>query len=354
MKRKLVITVAGIATASLALTGCAGGAAEEGSDQTLTMVDWGGETQRVAMEQLYQPWAQENGVTMKEDSPTDYAKLDAMVQAGKVTWGTVEVEPNFQETACAAGTLTKLNEAVQQAAEKNNVDPVMMGDCGIPILQYSFTIGYNTDKFADAHPTTWAEFFDTEKFPGKRGFWKYATGGIFEAALLADGVAPADLYPLDLDRAFKKLDTIKNDIVWYDTGDQQTQLVASGEAPLVQAWNGRIFKAQASGEPVANEYGEALGTYEQIVIPSGYPNAELAQEWMQWVLSTPAAQAEYSKQTGYGPVTPAALDLLSPEAQKELPNSKENQAKMATMIDYGYWAEHYSEVTERMNVWMAG
>ncbi|KAM9863753.1 ABC transporter substrate-binding protein [Leucobacter sp. BZR 635] len=354
MNRKLVITVAGIATASLALTGCAGGASDGAPDTTLTMVDWGGETQRVAMEQLYQPWAEEHGVTMKEDSPTDYAKLDAMVQAGKVTWGTVEVEPNFSETACADGMLTKLDSAVTQAAEKNGVDPVMMGECGIPILQYSFTIGYNTEKFASGHPTTWAEFFDTEKFPGKRGFWKYATGGIFEAALLADGVAPAALYPLDLDRAFAKLDTIKDSIVWYDTGDQQTQLVASGEAPLVQAWNGRIFKAQANGEPVANEYGEALGTYEQIVIPQGYPNVELAQEWMQWVLATPAAQAEYSKQTGYGPVTPAALDLLSQEEQKELPNSKENQAKMAAMIDYSYWAEHYSEVTEQMNVWMAG
>ena len=337
MNRKLVITVAGIATASLAVVGCAGGAPDEASEKSLTMVDWGGETQRVAMEQLYQPWAEESGVVMKEDSPTDYAKLDAMVQAGKVNWGTVEVEPNFTETACAAGTLTKLDEAVKRAAEEHGVDPVTMSDCGIPILQYSFTIGYNT-----------------EKFPGKRGFWKYATGGIFEAALIADGVAPADLYPLDLDRAFEKLDTIKSDIVWYDTGDQQTQLVASGEAPLVQAWNGRIFKAQASGESVANEYGEALGTYEQIVIPHGYPNADLAQEWMQWVLATPAAQAAYSKQTGYGPVTPAALELLSEDEQKELPNSAQNQAKMAAMIDYGYWAEHYSEVTEKMNVWMAG
>ncbi|MHA3683028.1 ABC transporter substrate-binding protein [Leucobacter sp. HY1910] len=352
MNKKLVVAAVGLTSAALVLSGCAGGA-EGDSDKTLTMVDWGGETQRVALESFYKPWAEEAGVTMKEDQPTDYAKLDAMVKAGKVTWGTVEVEPNFTDTACADGTIEKLSDDVKQAAKDNGVDPQYMSDCGIPILMYGFTIGYNTDKFPDAHPTSWAEFFDVEKFPGKRGFWKYATGGIFEAALLADGVAPADLYPLDLDRAFAKLDTIKDHIVWYDTGDQQTQLVASGEAPLVQAWNGRIFKAQSEGEPVANEYADALGTYEQIVIPAGYPNKDLAEDWMVWVLSNPEAQASYSRQTGYGPVTPAALEQLSADEQKELANSADNSAKMSATIDYGYWAENYPDVTERMNVWMS-
>ena len=353
MKRRLAVTVAGLSSLALVLTGCSGGGGADAA-KTLTMVDWGGETQRVAMESFYKPWAEEAGVTMKEDQPTDYAKLDAMVKAGKVTWGTVEVEPNFTDSACANGTIEKLSDKVKEAAESNGVDPAYMSDCGIPILMYGFTIGYNTDKFPDAHPTTWAEFFDTEKFPGKRGFWKYATGGIFEAALLADGVAPGDLYPLDLDRAFKKLDTIKEDIVWYDTGDQQTQLVASGEAPLVQAWNGRIFKAQSQGEPVANEYGEALGTYEQIVIPKGYANKDLAEDWMVWVLSNPEAQAEYSRQTGYGPVTPAGLEALSQDEQQELVNSEANLAKQSATIDYSYWAENYADVTEKLNVWMAG
>ena len=354
--KSTMAVVAGASALGLLLTGCGGGgggAESGGGKKTVTHVEWGGVSQKIGAETLWEPWAKEAGVTLAEDQPTDYAKLDAMVKSGKVTWGVVEVEPNFAESACADGTLTKLSDRVQQAARDNDVDPELMGECGMPILQYAFTIGYNTDKFASGHPTTWAEFFDTEKFPGKRGMWKYPTGGIFEAALIADGVAPDKLYPLDLDRAFKKLDTIKDDIVWYDTGDQQTQLLASGEAPLVQAWNGRVFQAQQDGQPVANEYGENFGTYEQMVIPKGYANAELAEDWMVWILGNHEAQANYSKRSSYGPVTPGTFDLLSEDEQSELANSPANREKMSALIDYKYWADNYAEVSERMNVWMA-
>ncbi|MHA3683022.1 ABC transporter substrate-binding protein [Leucobacter sp. HY1908] len=345
--------VAAVAIAGLALTGCAGGGGGGNDEKSLAVTMWGGGAQDAHVSTVIEPWAQENGVTIRQDSPTDYAKIDAMVEAGKVSWGIVETEPNYTDTACEAGTLTKLSDAVFDAAKEAEVSDEFLSECGIPILQYAFTIAYNTDKFADAHPTTWAEFFDTEKFPGKRGFWKYATGGIFEAALLADGVAPADLYPLDLDRAFAKLDTIKDDIVWYDTGDQQVQLVASGEAPLVQAWNGRITQAAADGQPVANEFGENLTTYEHVVIPKGYPNTELAEEWMVWFLSNPEAQGNQAVESGYGPASPLALEFVPEDVQAELAGSETVNSQAAATMDYGYWADNYGPVTERFNVWMA-
>lgn len=353
-KKMLTMTGAGVATLALALTGCAGGGGEAADGESLTHVEWGGASQEISHATLFEPFGEEAGVQISQDQPTDYAKIDAMVDAEQVSWGVVEVEPNYTETACAAGTLTPLTDEIKQTAEDNGVDPELMHDCAIPIIHYAFTIGYNTDTFSDAHPTTWEEFFDTETFPGKRGFWSYATGGVFEAALLADGVAPEDLYPLDLDRAFAKLDTIKDDIVWYDTGDEQIQLVSSGEAPLVQAWNGRIFAAENDGQPVANEYNENFGTYEHMVIPNGYPNTETAQEWMTWVLENPEAQADYARESSYGPITPAAFDHLSDEEQAELSNSPENVEKQSIMIDYSYWAENYADVSEQLNVWMVG
>ncbi|GAA1325606.1 ABC transporter substrate-binding protein [Leucobacter albus] len=352
-RKRTLAAVAAVAAAGMLLSGCAGGGGAAADAKSLTVTMWGGAAQEGHVATVFQPWAEENGVTIQQDSPTDYAKLDAMVQAGKVAWGVVEAEPNFTETACEAGTLAKLNDEVKQAIAAAEVNPEFVNDCAIPILQYSFTIAYNTEKFPGAHPTTWAEFFDTEKFPGKRGFWKYATGGIFEAALLADGVAPADLYPLDLNRAFKKLDTIKSDIVWYDTGDQMTQLVASGEAPLVQAWNGRITQAAADGQPVANEFGENLITYDHVVIPSGYANEQLAQEWMVWFLSHPEAQAKQAEETGYGTASPKALEFIPQEIQQELAGSEAVNSQSVATIDYSYWAEQYGPVTERFNVWMA-
>ena len=257
------IALAATGVLALTLAGCGGGAAEK--DESLTVVMWGGSAQSAHVDSYVTPWADEKGVKVLQDQPTDYAKLRAQVEGGKVSWGIVEAEPNFTATACEEGLLEKIDTTVVDTSVLN---PEFVNDCAIPNLQYAFNIAYNTDVFSDAHPTTWAEFFDTKAFPGKRGFWRYATGGIFEAALLADGVAPADLYPLDIDRAFAKLDTIKGDLVFYDTGDQQVQLLASGEAPLVQAWNGRVFDAAEEGQPVANEFGEHLLSYDQVVIPT--------------------------------------------------------------------------------------
>ena len=127
-------------------------------------------------------------------------------------------------TACREGLL----EDRYAVVDTSPLDPQFVSECAIPVLQYAFTIAYNTDVFPDDHPTSWADFFNVEKYPGKRGFWRSVTSGIFEAALLADGVPADQLYPLDIDRAFRKLDSIKEHIVFYDTGDQQVQLVASG------------------------------------------------------------------------------------------------------------------------------
>ncbi|MDV8070702.1 ABC transporter substrate-binding protein [Rhodococcus sp. IEGM 1366] len=338
----------------LAVLMAASACGTESSDpsKTLTVTMWGGAAQRVHLESYVSPWAQDNEVTIREDSPTDYAKIAAQVQSGNVTWGVVEVEPNYAETACAAGTLTPLTAEVKAAAVAANIDPRFVSDCAVPNLLYAFTIAYNTKTFSDVHPTTWAEFFDTEKFPGKRGFWNYATGGMFEAALLADGVAPDQLYPLDIDRAFRKLDTIKNDIVFYDTGDEQAQLVASGEAPLVQAWSGRIDQAAQEGQPIANEWGQNFISYDQVAIPKGYPNTELAMSWMTNFLGDVEGQARDAERSLFAPVNPAALDKVPADVARKLSTYPANISKSAGTIDYSYWAEHYNEVSERLNSWV--
>ena len=346
---KQLAAAVGVAGGMVVVAACGGaGAADDG--KSLTIVEWGGEDQKTHVRATAESWADENGVTLKQDSPTDYAKLRAQVESGKVSWGAVEVEPNFAHNACASGWAEKLDTT---KIDTSLLKEDEVSECSVPVLEYAFTIGYNTDTFPDAHPTTWAEFFDTKKFPGKRGFWKYATGAMFEAALLADGVAPEDLYPLDIDRAFKKLDTIKDDIVFYETGEQQQQLVSSGEVPLIQAWNGRIYAAAKAGQPVANEWNEHLVSYDQWIIPKGSPQADNAQNWLAHYVKDLKGQAEYANATAYAPVSEGALEYVDPEVAKELPTYPENAAKMSVIVDYGYWAEHYDEVSEKLNEWAA-
>lgn len=347
IRRRVLAAVS--ATGLLAVAACGGGSGV--SSKELTVVMWGGEDQKKAVASYVKPWGKERGVKIKQDSPTDYAKFRTQVESEKVSWGAVEVEPNFAANACKNGWAAKLDKS---KVDTSKVDQKMVTDCAVPTLQYAFTIGYNTKKFSKAdHPRTWAEFFDTKKYPGKRGFWKYATGAIFEAALLADGVKPDELYPLDLDRAFRKLDTIKKDIVWYETGEEQAQLVASGEAPLVQAWNGRIFEMAQAGRPVANEWNQHLLSYEQLIIPKGYQNTKLAQDWLNWHLNHPKSQAAYSNRSAYAPVNDEALKYVKPEVRKEIPTSPQNRPKRAAVMNYDYWAKNYDKVTERLNEWMA-
>lgn len=349
LKTRRIGAAVGVLCLTPSLFACSAPSLDPAKALAVTM--WGGSAQRAHIDSYIRPWASQQGLGIAEDSPTDYAKLRAQVDSGRVSWGIVEMEPNFSESACAEGILTKLTPEVRQAVADAGIDPTYINDCAIPNLLYAFTIAYNTEIFPERHPTNWAEFFDVAAFPGKRGFWKVPTGGMFEAALLADGVQPDQLYPLDIDRAFRKLDTIKDSVVFYDTGDEQAQLVASGEAPLVQAWNGRIFSAAQNGQPVANEWGQNLVSYDQVAIPRGYPNTDAAMKWMAHFVGDLDGQAVDADATAYDPVNPQALDRVSAEVVDQLAGYGPNREKSATTIDYRYWAANYDAVNDRLNAW---
>ena len=121
------------------------------------------------------------------------------------------------------------SRSTSPSSRRSKLDPRFVTDHSVGSFYYSFVIGCNPGSVSEC-PKTWADLFDTTKFPGKRTFYKWSAPGVIEVALLADGVAPAKLYPLDLDRAFKKLDTIKGDIIWWSGGAQSQQLLASAEA----------------------------------------------------------------------------------------------------------------------------
>lgn len=346
---KIGMAALGVVT-TFAMAACGTDAAGDDS-KSLTVVSYGGEPQKAQVGAWAQKWADDNGVKLLQDSPTDYAKLRAQVEAKKVTWGAVEVEPNFAVSACEDGILEKIDLS---DIDMTGLDPEQFSDCGVPTLQYSFTIAYNKESFKDGHPTTWAEFFDTDAFPGKRGLMKFASTGVMEAALLADGVAPDDLYPLDIDRALKKLDTIKDDIVWYETGDQQSELLSTGEASAAMGWSGRIAQGEKAGQPIANEWSQNLATYDQWVIPKGYAQAATAKEWLAHLLTDAEGQAKAAESYYYAPASAKALDKLPADIRGQMANAPENVEKRAILMDYDYWAENFDAVSEKFNAWLAG
>ena len=331
-----------IAIATVAAIALMAGAAQA---QEMVFTSWGGTTQDAQKANWADGFSSEAGVTVTQDGPTDYGKLKAMVEAGNVNWDVVDVEGDYAVQAGKAGLLEPLDFTI---IDKDKLDPRFVTDYSVGSFYYSFVIGCNTDAVA-ACPKTWADLFDTAKFPGKRTFYKWSAPGVIEAALLADGVAADKLYPLDLDRAFKKLDTIKADIIWWDSGAQSQQLLASAEAPFGSFWNGRLTALAETGVNVETSWDNNITAADSLVVPKGTKNKEAAMKFIAYAPSA-ASQANFAAATGYAPVNLDANTLMDGDLRQTLPDM---QADTQVNADMDYWAEHRDEIGTRWYAWQA-
>jgi putative spermidine/putrescine transport system substrate-binding protein len=297
---------------------------------TLTFASFGGVYQEAQRDGWLVPYTALTGVQFTESEESSNATIKAQVESGNVSWDVVDVGNDFGLDANADllepldYTLIKQDEILEGFATKYRV-----GD-----ITYGVVLAYNTDKTAGKVPEGWADFFDTAKIPGKRGLWKYSTGGVLEFALMADGVKPADLYTpkLDVDRAIKKLDTIKDDIVWWESGAQSQELIGSGEVAMSMIWNGRGYSAKhTDNKPVEMQWNQQILTADYFVVPKGTPNKQVAMEFIAWATCA-NNNAAVSNKIPYGPTNK---------------NSKANEAVVAdlavTNVDEntGYFNDTY-------------
>ncbi len=362
--KRTTIAAASLAVAVLTATGCAtpsspsgnSDAAGEFAGRSMTFVGWGGAFQDAHRNAFIEPFAAMTSAKILDEAPTDYAKLRAQVDADTVMWDVVNVEPHIAVQGCTEGWLEPIDWDAMEGEygfSRADILPQFVGECGAPDVFYAYQIAYNTNAFSEAnHPTSWKEFFDVEAFPGKRGAYQNASGGLLEAALLADGVEEADLYPLDLDRAFAKLDTIRDELVFYKSGDEQLQLLSSGETPLTIGWNGRIQSGQLDGLPVAGEWNQHFQRYTQLVIPKGSKNADLAHAFLAFSLS-PEPQAAITDFIAYAPVSISAASNVNSDMSPYLPSGPDVQP-LGLPLDFNYYADHYGDVTNRLNEWLLG
>jgi putative spermidine/putrescine transport system substrate-binding protein len=335
MKKSLVI-------AALAGTVLAGAAfAEE-----MVFTSWGGTTQDAQTKNWAVPFSAATGINVLQDGPTDYGKIKAMVEAGAVNWDVVDVEADYALQAGKQGLLEPLDFTV---IDKTKLDPRFVSEFAVGSFYYSFVLGWNPANFPDGQPATLADLFDTTKFPGSRTFYKWSAPGVIEAALLADGVAADQLYPLDLDRAFAKLDTIKSDIIWWTGGAQSQQLLASGEAPIGFFWNGRLAALQADGTPVGISWDQNITAADSLVVPKGAPNKAAAMKFIAMATSA-EGQAAFAAETGYAPINLGSADIMDPTVRATLPDA---QTAVQVNADLAYWAEYRDEIGTRWYEWQA-
>ncbi|MCP3371765.1 ABC transporter substrate-binding protein [Bradyrhizobium cajani] len=335
---------------ALAVTGLMASALIEpalAGDQ-LTIVSWGAVYQQVLHKYVFEPFTRTTGIKVTEAVYSgEIAKLRAMVESKTVSWDVVDAGSNAW-MMCDQGLLETIDW------KKLGLDRAKFGDagrfdCGVP-GQFNSTIVYY-DKKLPTSPKTIADVFDTKKIPGKRGLWKNPYPNL-EWALIADGVPIKDVYkvlstPEGVDRAFKRLDTIKNDVIWWTAGAQSKQLLADGQVVMTASWTskeadkqfGTMWDAAQSGAP------------SYWTIPKGSPHLEEAYKFLAFA-GSPQPQADLTREMPYGPANKDAMALVDPEVLPTLPNTPEHDA-VALHMDQPFWIENGDELRQRFTAWLA-
>lgn len=316
------------------------------AQDSITVASWGGVYQEAESKAFFQPAAKALGITIKEDTTGGLADVRLQVTGDAVKWDLVELGAD----ECARGTREGLFEKLDYGIIKaDGIDPKLVHDDWIGITYYSVVLIYNTKVYGENGPKTWADFWDVEKFPGKRALGNFPNETLTVAAL-ADGVPLDQVYPLDMDRAFASLERIKPHIsVWWDSGGQAMQLVKDGEVDMASIWNGRASVLEKEGAPVKYTYDQGVFNPDCMVIPKGAGNKDLAMKALAQFVS-PELQANLPLYIGNGPVNLKAFETgkIPPDRQQAIVSAPEN-IKKQVLLDANYWADHLVEAQERFD-----
>jgi putative spermidine/putrescine transport system substrate-binding protein len=331
---------------TIALASCIVPSVVSAQSSQIVFTSWGGTTQQAQKKNWTDPFTAASGIKVVMDGPTDYGKFKAMVESGNVVWDVVDVEGDFAARAAKDGLLEPIDYTVVQ---KGSLDSRFSGTHHVGSFYYSFVLGFNKDTYKTAQPASWNDLFDMKAYPGKRTLYKWSAPGVLELALLADGVPADKLYPLDVERAFKKLDTIKSQIVWWTGGAQSQQLLASGEAPIGMFWNGRVSAVESTGSNVGISWNQNLTAADVLVVPKGSKNKAAAMKFLASATSA-KAQADFATETAYAPVNTDAKALMTPAAVKNLPDQF---TKTQINLNLAYWAENRDAIGKRWYAWQA-
>ena len=312
------------------------------AQDAITFVSWGGSTQDAQQEAWAESFTEKTGIRVNQEGPTDYGRIRAQVESGNVDWDVVDVEGEFAMRAARDGLLEELDFDV---IDRSKFDERFITDHAAGSFYFSFVLGYNEQSMPNGGPQNWEDFFNVDDYPGQRGVYRWPSAGVLELALLADGVAEEDLYPLDVDRAFDKLEEIEDHLFYWGSGSESQQALASGEISMCMCWNGRVFTLMQEGAPVNYTWNENLAYADFLVIPKGSENREAAMEFIAHA-TAPEQQARFANLSAFAPVTLEAEELLDSEVRPHLPtHHPDDQVSMSIE----FWAEHGPDIADRWN-----
>jgi putative spermidine/putrescine transport system substrate-binding protein len=338
--------------------------------KSLVVVSWGGAYTKSQIEAYHKPFTTKTSAKINSiDYNGGVAEIKAQVEAKNVLWDVVDMELADAQRACDEGLLEKIDAGMLPAAPDGtpavqDFMPNGITPCAVTTIVFSHIVAYDDTKFAAKKPSKVADFFNLKDFPGKRGLRKTSPKINLELALRADGVPAEKVYETlstkeGVDRAFKKLDTIKNSVIWWEPGSQPPQLLATGEVVMTTAYNGRIFDAQiGEGKPFKIIWDAQIQELDVLSIVKGTKNLDAALQFVAFATDTQRL-ADQARWIAYGPARRSSLPLVGtyhskPEVDMKvhMPNAPENSGN-ALQIDFLWWADHQEELNQRWNAWLA-
>ncbi|MEO9340370.1 ABC transporter substrate-binding protein [Mesorhizobium sp. SB112] len=327
------------------------------ASEKVVIATTGGAYERALRQAWFDPFTKETGIEVVTVAGTNAemrAKASAMVRTGNVSWDLYlqgDIQASSDEHGQSAQDLSAFCE--EQFVKHPGLSQDACSAAGVRLLSNSTLLAYKTDAFDGSVPESWADMWDLNRFPGGRTFpnfddpWR-----VMAAALLADGVAHEDLFPLDIDRALSKLEEIRPAVsLWWKSGDQSMQGFRNGEYSIGQVWLTRAKALKSEGYPVAWSYNGAFLVGDRIALIKDAANRDNALRLMDYWLSSPEAQAKVCDVLSCTPPSAEAMSMMSAEARADLPSAYEIDNHIV-VPDAKWINDNAALMLERWNSWI--
>ena len=310
----------------------------------LVLVNWGGDAIDAYTKAYGEAFEKETGIKVRMDGsgPTEGA-ITAQAKSGSVTWDIVDVDPFSAITLGNQGFLEPIDYSV---VDKSKSRPGFVWDYAMSSYFFSYVIAYDSERYGDNAPKGMADFFDIEKFPGKRTMYKWGVSS-WEAAALAEGASPDKLYPLDVKKTHEKIKAFKENVIafWGGGAESQTTML-SGEAPMGIVWNTRakLIEKETNGR-IKYIWDQGLLSPGALSVMKGGPGGR--ENGMKFLASVQDPQRELVMfdMLGQGPANPAADALIPADQARHNCVAPENVAKQIP-LDMKWYAENYSKALD--------
>ncbi len=315
--------------------------------RTVYVNSYGGVWETAWRKAFFDPFTAQTGIRIRAVPGVSFAKLKAQVRTRNYEWDIINLGDVEYGQAVLEGLLEKVDDA---AVRTRQLPSNIVREYGITSYSLGTNIVYRKDRFPNGGPQSWRDFWDVKRFPG----WRCMFDRSFTClafALLADGVSADKLYPMDIDRAFRKMDELKPHIkVWWRDGSQSQQLIRDGEVDMIAMWSARAIDLIDDNVPLELVWNGAEIYNANLLVPKGDPNAKAAWEFCNFVTQA-KPQADFATLLPYGPANPEARALITEARLRQTPAWPENE-RVSFQHDATWIAPRLAQIRERWAQWL--